>query len=363
MPLKEEKKDKIESVYIHIPFCKEICSYCDFCKVYYNEKFVNDYLQALGKEIELYYKKEYIKTIYIGGGTPSSLKVNELKKLFKIISKFKLDQDLEFTFECNINDINKEFLELLKKNNVNRLSIGVESFNKNILRTLGRDNFKTKDKILLAKKYFSNINIDLIYGIYNQTLNDLKQDLKEFLKLDIPHISIYSLILERNTLLEINNYQELDEDIVRDMYDTICKELKDNNYIHYEISNFSKKGYESKHNLTYWHNNKYYGFGCGASGYINNVRYNNTRSITNYIKGKFRLDEEIIDKKTDMENFMILGLRLIEGINSKDFKEKYNSEIKDIFDVKKLNYKNNMYYIKEEDLFISNSILKDFINI
>ena len=358
-----QEKDKIESLYIHIPFCDKICSYCDFCKVYYNKKQVDSYLKELEKEIDLYYKNDLIKTLYIGGGTPSSLDKSELKKLFSITNKLNLSNDLEFTFECNINDINEELLILLKNNKVNRLSIGVESFNSKILNTLGRNNINTKEKILLSKNYFSNINIDLIYGVNNQSINDLKEDLNKFIELDVPHISIYSLILENNTILKVNNYQELEDSKTRAMYDLICKVLKENNYIHYEISNFSKKGYESKHNLTYWNNNKYYGFGCGASGYINNIRYNNTRSITNYLKGKYRSEEELITEKTDMENFMILGLRLIKGASNKEFNKRYNKNIKEVFNTSKLSYKNNYYYIKEEDLFISNYILSDFIDI
>lgn len=205
-----QEKDKTESCYIHIPFCKKICAYCDFCKMFYNKKQTSLYLEALEKEIDKYYKGEYQKTLYIGGGTPSSLELNELKNLFKIVKKISYDNNTEFTFECNINDISKELLELLKKNGVNRLSIGIESFNKKVLNILGRESSVSQisKKIDLAKEYFSNINIDLIYGVNGETLEDVKNDLIKFMKLNINHISIYSLILEDNTILKVNGYKK-----------------------------------------------------------------------------------------------------------------------------------------------------------
>ncbi len=360
--LKEVTKDVVKSCYIHIPFCQKICTYCDFCKMYYNEKLVKSYLNELEKEVNEFYQGEMLETLYIGGGTPSSLKNDELKKLFEITNSLNLSENAEFTFECNIENINENLLKILKEGKVNRLSIGVESFNKKLLSILGRNyNFSVTKKIKLAKKYFNNINIDLIYGINGETIAMLKKDLKKFLDLDINHISIYSLILENNTVLKVKNYQEIDDDLSRDMYDLIVKTLKEHGYNHYEISNFSKDGFESRHNLTYWNNQKYYGFGLNASGYINNIRYTNTRSLTNYLKGSYKKDEEIITKKIDMENFMILGLRKIKGVEKNDFKKRYNKEIKDIFDVSKLKETEKNFYIAEDDLYISNYILKDFI--
>ena len=353
-----------KSMYIHIPFCKKICKYCDFCKMYYKKDWVINYLNELNNEISKKYKNNKLKTLYIGGGTPSSLSFNELDILFKHIDKISFYKNYEFTFECNVEDINEELLLYLKNKRVNRLSIGVESFNKKILNTLGRDyNKNNYKKIILAKKYFDNINIDLIYGVSGENISLLKKDLKKFIKLDINHISIYSLILEDNTILKKEKYVELDDNIQRDMYDYICKILKKNNFIHYEISNFSKKGYESKHNLCYWNNHEYYGFGLGASGYIDNIRYTNTRSINNYLLGNYVLEENKLSEKEKMENEMILNLRKLKGISKKEFFKKYNKNIEDVFDLSKLKYKNGFYYIDEEDIFLSNSILCDFIDI
>jgi len=357
----------VRSVYIHIPFCDNICSYCDFCKFYYNELWVDNYLGALEKEIDLYYKWEEIKTIYIGGGTPSCLNIKQLKKLLEITKKFKTNS-LEFTFECNI-DISEEKLILLKEYGVNRISIGIQTVNDKLLKLLERHHTKDEvlNKINLIKKYFNNINIDLMYALPNQDINDLKEDLNFFISLDVNHISTYSLIIEPNTKLYINNIKNIDEQLDYDMYKLIKSTLEKNGFINYEISNYSKLGFESKHNLTYWNNLNYYGFGIGASGYIDNIRYDNTKSYKNYIKGDYRLNSNKLDTNETIENEFILGFRKIEGININEFKEKYNMDILSIPVVKKLLNENKLIldnnYIKINDKFIytSNSILINFI--
>ena len=299
------------------------------------------------------------------------MNLDQLKKLFNIINKFNLDQNLEFTFECNIENINEEKLIFLKKNKVNRLSIGIESFNNKILKILNRKNIdfeNTKKLIDQAKKIgFENINIDLIYSIEGQTLENLKKDLDLFNKLNVEHISIYSLILEKNTKLYINNYNNVDEDLELQMYEYITNFLKENNYIHYEISNYSKKGYESKHNLTYWNNSKYYGFGLGASGYIDNIRYTNTRSFNKYINNDFKLEEDQLTKKDEMELEMILGLRKIKGVNLSEFEKKYHQKIINTFKIdklleeQKLLIKDDYIYINPNYLYVSNDILINFL--
>lgn len=360
-----------KSVYIHIPFCDSICSYCDFCKFIKNEEWVNKYLVALEKEIKSKYKNELLNTIYIGGGTPSCLNISELNNLFNIIKIFNKDETIEFTFECNIENITKEKLELLYNNGVNRLSIGVQTFNNKYLNFLNRNHTKEDviNKINLAKKIgFKNINIDLIYALPNQTLKELENDIDEFLKLDITHISTYSLIIEPNTKLYINNINNIDEEIDLKMYELICNKLKQNGYIHYEISNFSKVGFESKHNLTYWNNNEYYGFGMGASGYIDNIRYDNTRSFNNYINGIYIKESHKLDINETIENEFILGLRKINGINKEEFKNKYNKNIKDIEIVNKLLKEGKLLedekniYINKDYIYVSNDILIEFIN-
>ena len=357
----------IKSVYVHIPFCNRICNYCDFCKIYYNEKYIDNYLMSLEKEIKLNYNNETIETIYIGGGTPSCLAQSQLLKLFNIIKLFKLSNDIEFTFECNIEDITQEKLEILKNNKVNRLSIGVQSFSKKILDYLGR-NYNEEliiKNINLCKKFFNNINIDLIYAVPNQTLKDLEYDIDMFMKLDITHISTYSLIIEPNTRLYINKQENIDEELDYEMYKLIQKKLS-NTYIQYEISNFSKENFESKHNLTYWNNEEYYGFGLGACGYIKDIRYQNNKNIDSYIKNKYIYSKEKIEMNRKIENEFMLGFRKIKGINKNNFKNKYFDiykieKIKELINTKELIDDGNNIFINPKYIYISNTILVKLI--
>ncbi len=357
------------SVYIHIPFCKTICSYCDFCKIFYYKKYINDYLKSLNNEIKQRYKGEKINTIYIGGGTPSCLSFDELNYLFEIIKQFNLSNSLEFSFETNVLDINEELLKLLIENRVNRLSIGIETVNPKFMTFLNRFNDKevVKDKINLVKKYFENFNLDLMYAFPNQTINDLFDDLSYIINLKPKHLSIYSLIIEEHTKIYIDGVKPIDDEIEENMYFEIVKYLKKHNYIHYEISNFSLSGYESKHNQVYWNNNEYYGFGLGASGFLNNIRYTNTRSINKYINNNYDWIKETISKEENMENELIFGLRKITGVNKNNFFKKYGVNINEIFDIMTLVdcgmlIENEEYiFIPEDKLYISNQILVNFI--
>ena len=358
----------IESVYIHIPFCRKICSYCDFCKMFYNDNYVNNYLDALHKETRKY-DNEILKTIYIGGGTPSCLNIEQLNKLFDITSVFKLDNNYEFTMEFNIEDIDEEKLILAKNNRVNRISIGIETINKKFFSLINRNNCEKDivEKIKLCKKYFKNINIDLMYAFPNETMSDLKKDLDFALSLNVQHISIYSLILEENTKLYIDKVKPILTELESDMYYYLVNYLEKNGFNHYEISNFCIDGFESIHNLNYWNNNEYYGFGLGASGYLDGIRYTNTRSINSYIKGDYVLDKEKISDKIKMSEELICGLRKTRGVSKLDFKKKFNVELESVFDIKMLIDKglikedNDYIYIPKEKIYISNSILINFI--
>lgn len=355
----------IKSVYIHIPFCKNICSYCDFCKNYYSENIAGNYLDSLKCEINDIYKNEILDTLYIGGGTPSCLSNKNLRKLFEIINIFKLSKTYEFTFECNYEDINEEMLQYLKNNRVNRISIGLQTFNDKFSGILQR-NINKKEmikKIELSKKYFDNINLDFMYGFNNETIDDIKSDLDDFIKLKVSHISTYSLIVCDNTKLIINGYKSINEDIESDMYKIIVNTLKDNGYNHYELSNFSKKGFESKHNITYWNNSNYYGFGAGASGFIGDVRYDNTKSVFNYINKKRVMYKEIISKEQMLKDEVMLSLRLTTGINKNKFFDKYHLDLKKVFDIKEIiasgflaEDKSNIF-IPSKYLFVSNEII------
>ena len=360
----------MKSAYIHIPFCKSICSYCDFCKMNYQKEWIEVYLDVLKEEIEEKYADEYLDTIYIGGGTPSCLSKEELNKLFDIIKIFNLNEEYEFTFECNVNDITEELLNILKENQVNRLSIGVESFNNNNLKLIERKHTfeDALTKINLVKNYgFNNINVDLIYALPEETLSTVKKDINQLLKLDIPHISTYSLIIEEHTKLKIKGIKEIDQDLDAKMYEYIVKKLTNNNYNHYEISYFAKKGYESRHNLTYWNNEYYYGFGLGAHGYVHGVRYENTRSFHDYLNGNYILEENILSKQQIMENELMLGLRKTKGINLNEFFNKYDINLQDVFDIKPLLktkdliYKNGNIFVNPSKLYVMNEILLKLI--
>ena len=358
------------SLYIHIPFCDNICTYCDFCKRYPNNLIINRYLDSLKKEVLDNYKGELLKTIYIGGGTPSSLNTKELTKLMEIVKLLKIDKDYEFTFESNPENITKEKLLLLKEFGVNRISLGVESTNNKMLNYLGRKHdFNTvKEKVKLIKEIgINNINVDLIYALPCETINDLKIDLDNIMTLDINHISTYSLEIHQNTILGINKTKPILEDVDRNMYDYICNYLKKHGFNHYEISNFCKDNSYSKHNMVYWKNEEYYGFGLGASGYVNGIRYDNTRSMYKYCNDKRVLNYEKLKEQDKISYELILGFRLINGINKEEFKKKYGKEL-----IKEYNIKN---LIKEgllvddglnvkvsyDKIYIENFILENFV--
>ena len=354
------------SVYIHIPFCKSICSYCDFCKFYYNSTWVDNYLSSLEKEIKSNYKGEIVDTIYIGGGTPTVLNLNQLEKLLNLTNLFN-KEIIEFTVETNV-DLSLDKIKLLKKYGVNRISIGVQTVNNKYLKFLNRNH--TKEEVInlinSLKQYNFNINVDLIYAIPNQTLEELKKDLDFILSLDINHISTYSLIIEPHTKLYIDNVSNIDEDLDYEMYKLVNKKL--NKYHHYEISNYALKNYESKHNLVYWNNLNYYGFGLGASGYINNIRYDNTKSYNNYINGDYILEKHELDLTETISNEFILGLRKIDGIDVNMFYKKYNIEITSIGIVKQMLKENKLILtdklkINPKYIYISNTILVNFIDL
>ena len=368
--MKTVSKDMVKSCYIHIPFCKKICSYCDFCKIFYNEKQVDKYLTALEQEIDSTYKGEILETIYIGGGTPSSLSISELKRLFNIINKLNKSKNLEYTIECNFDTTTKEKLKLFKENGINRLSFGIESINEDNLKLLERESKQEEiiEIINYAKSIgFNNINIDLMYALPNETIEILNKDIDFVLSLDIEHISTYSLIIEEHTKLYINKTNNINDELDEEMYKLICKRLKEKNYYHYEISNFAKSDKYSKHNTCYWNNDEYYGFGLGASSYINNYRNTNTRSITEYTRNNYIKEKEYVSLKDKEEYEILLNLRKSEGISLTKFKDLYNVEflnkykIRSLLENNFLKIENDNLYIPEDKWYISNEIIVKII--
>ena len=355
---------KITSLYVHIPFCNHICSYCDFCKMFYDDKIVDKYLVVLINELESLKINHKLKTIYIGGGTPSSLNVFQLDKLLNALFNY-LDVEYEFTIEVNPENVSEEKIQLFAKYGINRVSVGVQSFDKSILSFLNREHSydDVKKVVELLNKYdIYNYSFDFIYGIKNQNINVIKNDLNLAVELKPKHLSFYSLILEDNTVLKINEYEEEDQDVVRNQYDFIYSKLGNNGYTRYEVSNFSLKGYESKHNLVYWNNEEYYAIGVGASSYVNGIRFTASKNITNYLKNKIDKEKYEVEKEKE---YIMLKLRLDKGFNLNDYKSifnedfllKYKSVVESLIDASLVEIKNNYFKTTYEGMMLLDSIL------
>lgn len=310
-------------VYVHIPFCQKKCDYCDFISFCGKDEQINSYIEALLKEIkEKSDKNLVVKTIYIGGGTPSYINETYIQEILcSIKSNFNVRKDAEITIEVNPGTVSKEKLRAYKKSGVNRLSIGLQAVQNKLLKEIGRihtyeDFLKTYS---YAREIFNNINVDLMLALPNQTIENLYQSLEEITKLNPEHISVYSLILEENTLMyNKENLNLPDEETERKMYWLTKKYLEEKGYTHYEISNFSKPNYESKHNMDCWSQKEYIGFGLAASSYIDRKRFSNTTKINEYITNiennnltKNETLEETQSLDDQMKEFILLGLRKI----------------------------------------------------
>ncbi|WP_102274507.1 radical SAM family heme chaperone HemW [Cytobacillus massiliigabonensis] len=329
----------IKAAYIHIPFCEHICHYCDFNKVFLKGQPVDEYLDSLSIEIEMTLNEtptEHLETIFIGGGTPTALNELQLEKLCHIIkTHLPYSDETEFTFEANPGDLSEEKLRILYQAGVNRISFGVQTFNEELLKRIGRVH-RAKDvfqSIDLAKKTgFENISVDLIYSLPGQTLEDFKDTLKTSFSLDIQHYSGYSLIIEPKTvfynLMRKGQLPSPGEDIEAEMYEVLMEEMGKHGFDQYEISNFSKPGYESKHNLTYWNNEWYYGFGAGAHSYVAGSRISNHGPLKKYMDAVNEsklpiLEKHPVTKVEQMEEEMFLGLRKTAGVSISHFKKKF----------------------------------------
>lgn len=326
-------------IYVHIPFCKQKCNYCDFVSFANKENCIEKYIETLKKEIESSILEDYlIDTIYIGGGTPSVIESKYILEILETIkNKFKVKKDAEITIEVNPGTVNEIKLRDYRDAGINRISIGLQSTNNEILKQIGRiHNFEEflKTYNLARKVGFENINIDLMLALPNQTLKNLLESVEEVIKLNPEHISIYSLIVEENTpiekMIEEKRIILPEEELERKMYWETKRKLEQNGYIHYEISNFAKKGYESKHNTNCWNQKEYIGFGVAAHSYKNNQRYCNTSNIDDYINNietnNIEKNKEICENQNledKKKEHMLLGLRKINGIDIQEFKNKY----------------------------------------
>jgi len=377
----------IKAAYLHIPFCEHICHYCDFNKVFLKGQPVDEYLQALDQEMVMTLKEfptSTLDTIFVGGGTPTSLNEQQLYRFCESINRNLPKSDkLEFTFEANPGDLSKEKLQILRSAGVNRLSLGVQTFNEELLKKIGRVH-KAKDvyeTIENAKQAgFENISIDLIFSLPTQTVDDFKTTLIEAFSLDIPHYSGYSLIIEPKTvfynLLKKGKLLTPGEDLEAKMYDILMEEMDKHGFNQYEISNFSLPGYESKHNLTYWNNEHYYGLGAGAHSYLNGLRRSNSGPLKKYIdqinNGKLPIFENHqVTKAEQMEEEMFLGLRKTKGVSISHFYEKFGlnpltlfeKELHDLMDKQWIEVKKDNIYLTKKGRFLGNEVFQAFLGV
>ena len=333
---------KPTSAYVHIPFCTQICYYCDFSKVFIKNQPVDSYLEHLLQEFHSY-DIQKLRTLYIGGGTPTALSAPQLEVLLDGLTK-NLDLSVleELTIEANPGDLDEDKIAVLKNSAVNRVSLGVQTFDDKMLKKIGRshlekDIYENISRLKLAG--FDNISIDLIYALPGQTMDQVKDNVAKAIALDIPHMSLYSLILENHTVF-MNRMRRgklplPKEELEAEMFEYIIAELERAGFEHYEISNFSKPGFESRHNLMYWDNAEYYGIGAGASGYVNGVRYKNHGPIRHYLnaveEGNARINEEHLSLREQMEEEMFLGLRKKTGVSKARFEEKFGTSFENVY--------------------------------
>lgn len=375
----------IKSAYLHIPFCEHICYYCDFNKVFLRGQPVDDYLGAMEQEITMTlgrFQSDQIETIFVGGGTPTALNENQLDRLCGIIKdNLPISEQVEFTFEANPGDLSIEKLRILKDAGVNRISLGVQTFNDHLLKQIGRvhranDVYRSISNI--KKIGFENISIDLIFSLPGQTISDFKHTLQQAFSLEIPHYSGYSLIIEPKTvfynLMAKGKLVTPGEDLEAEMYELLMEEMELHGFHQYEISNFSRPGFESRHNLTYWNNEEYFGFGAGAHSYVQGFRRANAGPLKKYMDmlmdGKLPvLEEHKVSKAEQMEEEMFLGLRKTDGVSVAIFTRKFGVDPTRLFHDEMVNLiqrgwlkvnKENIYLTKQGRL-LGNEVFQSFL--
>lgn len=373
--MKELLNNTAKNIYIHIPFCVKKCSYCSFISYTNLQSYEDAYIDTLCKEAQAFSLNNIIETIYLGGGTPNLLKPESIKKLTEALNKkFNISENVEFTMEFNPKVSDLKYVKEVKALGINRISLGAQSFDDTILKTLGRIH-NSKDTLnfidILDTAGIPNYSLDLMYGIFGQDITSLENDINTILKINPKHVSTYGLKIEKGTPFEKLPKANLpDEDLCAGMYLLICEKLKNAGYLHYEISNFSKSGYNSKHNMAYWKNKEYFGFGTAAHGYLNNIRYKNPNNTDEYISDY--MHKEILSRNTKediLEEEIFLGLRTSDGINFEEIKDKFGTDLytshKDFIDELVNsghgNITGNNFSLTEKGFLISNYILGKLI--
>lgn len=377
----------IQAAYVHIPFCEHICHYCDFNKVLMQGQPVDDYLTALEKEIKITISKtpiDQMQTIFVGGGTPTSLNEQQLFRLVEMINHYlPVGKDYEYTFEANPGDLTREKLQILKDAGVNRISLGVQTFNDELLKRIGRVHCKRdvlKAVEALKNLEFKNISIDLMFSLPGQTIADFRDTLKTAFLLDIPHYSAYSLIIEPKTvfynLMKKQKLHTPGEDAEAEMYELLMVEMDKHGHQQYEISNFSRPGFESRHNLTYWNNEEYFGFGAGAHSYVNGWRQANIGPLKKYMDHLWEeklpvFEKNKLTKAEQMEEEMFLGLRKAEGVSVSTFSEKFRMDPLKLFsgEINRLESKgwiqatNERIFLTKNGRLLGNEVFQSFLGV
>lgn len=376
----------MRGLYIHIPFCHQICHYCDFNKVFFKNQPVDEYIEMIGHELQIMVDEgidfHEVETVFLGGGTPTSLNTKQLNRLLELISTFiPLAQVKEFTTEANPDELTEEKLKVLKNGGVTRLSIGVQTFDNELLKRIGRTH-RAEEAIQVVETArsvgFSNVSIDLIYALPEQTLTQWMHTLETALALDLPHYSGYSLIVEPKTVFyNLMNKGKLPlpgEDLEAQMFEILIETMEKQGRRQYEISNFASPDFESLHNLIYWNNEEYLGIGAGAHGYINGKRYANIGPLQKYIEtvkeGRRPLfQEHVVTEKEAMEEEMFLGLRKLDGVADAQFQQKFGvslqSEYGDVIDKlieqQLITLDNGRYRLTQHGIFRGNDVFQQFL--
>ncbi|MCR4950933.1 MAG: radical SAM family heme chaperone HemW [Solobacterium sp.] len=315
-----------ESLYLHVPFCRSVCAYCDFTHTVYRRENAGRWLDALTEEIRMRKIDPALKTVYIGGGTPTCLEHSQLERLLELLDPY-VSGVQEYTAEINPETLDEEKAALLKAHGVNRASIGFQSHDPGLLRLMGRKHSAEDVRScmdLLRDHGIRNISLDLMYSLPGQTMEILQESVRTALSFEPDHLSLYSLTIEENTVFGRKGYAPLDEETEADMYEWICRYLAEQGFEQYEISNFAREGKKSQHNLAYWHYDDFYGISCGASGKENGIRYDITKNLKEYLEepGRRETVTELSERDQMMETLM-MGLRLKEGISLDVFRERF----------------------------------------
>lgn len=338
----------VKGIYIHIPFCHQICFYCDFNKVFFKDQPVDAYIESVGKELALWKQQgaldQPLETVFLGGGTPTALTPEQLGRLLELVHQYvPMTADVEWSSEANPDELTREKMEVLYNGGVNRLSMGVQTFDQDLLKRLGRTH--ANEDVLRAVETarevgFTNISFDLMYGLPGQTMAQWDETLEQAFAFDMPHFSAYSLIIEPKTvfynLMVKGKLNTVTEDLEGDMYERLMDQMKEHGLHQYEISNFAKPGHESRHNLLYWNNEEYIGVGAGSHGYIKGVRYSNHGPLKKYMEPLEQgirpvLDTTEVTVKAQMEEEMFLGLRKTQGVEMDHFETKFGTPLEQIY--------------------------------